>query len=138
MPRRGSNWFGSGNTGAYQSDYRYHAAGTGQNKAIWTFQGWDANTDYRVWTTWVASSSRASNAPFAVFDNTTALGTVRLNQQTSPASVTLDGRAWQTVGTYRAASGKLVVQLSDDANGSVIADAVGIGTPCPPLQVWPI
>ena len=120
----GSNWFGSGNTGAYQSDYRYHAAGTGgNNKATWTFAGWDTSKHYQVLATWVASSSRASDAPFTVLDNT-AVCTTRLNQQYTPTDVTLDSRTWQSVGVYCVSSGKLIVQISDDANGSVIADAI--------------
>jgi len=33
----GSNWQGWSESGAYQGDFRYHAAGTGANAASWTF-----------------------------------------------------------------------------------------------------
>ena len=130
----GSDWLGWTDSGYYGGDCRYHAAGTGQNAASWTFDDLDPTATYQVLTTWVGDSSHASNAPFTVFDDTTALATVRLNQQSTPTDMTIDGQAWQSIGVYDAASGKLVIQLSDDANGNVVADAVRLVEVIPPVS----
>jgi uncharacterized delta-60 repeat protein/RHS repeat-associated protein len=122
----GSNWLGYSETGAYQNDFRYHAAGTGQNSASWTFEALDPAKNYQVFATWSAQSNRATNSPFTILDDATALNTVRINQQFAPDEVTVDGQPWESLGVYQFSSGKLVVSLSDDANGYVIADAVRI------------
>ncbi|MGA2254439.1 MAG: autotransporter-associated beta strand repeat-containing protein, partial [Thermoguttaceae bacterium] len=120
----GSDWLGWTGSGYYNGDCRYHAAGTGQNTAIWTFAALYPNTEYQLLTTWVGDSSHASNAPFTVFDGTSPLATVLMNQQAAPTDVTIDGQPWQSLGVFEPTSGKLVVQLSDDADGYVVADAV--------------
>ena len=122
----GTNWLGWSESGAYQGDFRYHAPGTGTNGATWTFDGLDSNKTYQVLTTWSAASNRATNSPFTVLDDTTALATVRLNQQFAATDRMVDNRGWESLGVYQPSSGKLVVRLSDDANGFVIADAVRV------------
>jgi hypothetical protein len=77
----------------------------------------------------------ATNAPFSVYDNTTFLDVVQVNQRVAPNSVSMSGRTWQSLGEYSADSGTLVVQLTDFyydyqnyreyfANGAILADAV--------------
>jgi hypothetical protein len=123
----GSNWLGWVDSASYQTDFRYHAGGTGQNKVSWSFDALDPDTSYAVWTTWSAEPNRATNSPFSVSDGVAPLAMVRLNQQLAPAGATIDGRAWQSLGTYQAVGGELVVELSDDVNGGyVIADAVRV------------
>ena len=120
----GGSWLGWTGTGAYQGDLRYAPAGTGQNTATWTFDNVDPAKQYQVYATWNAYGNHATNAPYTVLDGSTALATVHLNQQSAPDQASIDGQDWQSAGVYQAATGTLVVQLSDDANGYVVADAV--------------
>jgi hypothetical protein len=123
----GTNWGGSTNVTTYDvygNDIRWHNTGVGSNTANWTFTNLPAGR-YRVSATWLAHTNRATNAPYTVYDGTTSEGTIRLNQQQIP-TVTRDGWQWEDLGIYDIDSGQLRVELSDDANGFVIADAVRI------------
>jgi len=128
----GSSWLGWTGAGTYQGDLRYAPAGTGENKATWTFDNLDPAKTYQVYATWNADSGHASNAPYTVLDGASPLATIRLNQQSVPTDITLDNWQWQSAGVYQAASGQLTVQLSDDANGYVVADSVRIVEVTPP------
>ena len=119
------SWATWNDTNAYQQDFRYHAAGNGSNTASWTLDGLQTTgQSYQLFATWTAESNRPTNSPFTVFDGTTSLATVRLNQQFAPVDQTIDSHAWQSIGTYSTQTGTLTIQLSNDANGYVIADAV--------------
>lgn len=109
----------------YQSDYRYIAAGSGSNTATWTFTGLASGT-YRVSVTWVSNANRATDAPFTVYDDSTALGTVDINQESLPSTLEDAGVWWDHLGEYAISSGTLKVVLTDDANEFVIADAVRV------------
>ena len=121
----------------YQSDVRYAAAGTGSSFATWSFPV-VAGGVYRISTTWVIHSNRATDAPFSVFDGTTAtgklLGTTRLNQQVNPNDFSNSGVAWEDVGVFAMSGTTLTVRLTNQANQFVIADAVRIER-VNPLQV---
>ena len=132
----GSDWLGWSEEGAYQGDFRYHAPGTGDNAATWTFDGLDPTKRYQVLTTWNPQSNRASNSPFSVWGGAGPLATIRLNQQFAASDVTLDERGWESLGVYTADSGSLVVKLTDDANGDVIADGVRL-VEVPPVTTPP-
>ena len=122
---QGSGWLGWSESGAYQGDLRYHAPGTGQNAATWTFSALDPTACYEVYATWSAQSNRATDAPYTICDDGIPLGTVRVNQQSAPADATFNGQGWQSLGKYQFSSGKLTVSLSDDVtSGYVVADAI--------------
>ncbi len=125
-------WTNLSNLISYQLDYTYHAPGTGSNWATWTFDDLPDGT-YQVFTRWSQFSNRATNAPYTVYDGTTALGTVSVNQQVAPVGDTADGIAWQKLGNYTIDSGTLKLLLTDAANGYVTADAVRLvaGTSIP-------
>ena len=75
--------------------------------------------------TWTAYSNRATNATYQVFDGTTLLGTVQVNQQLAPSyGLTVGGTPFQSLGQFTISSGTLKVVLSDNANGYVVADAM--------------
>jgi RHS repeat-associated protein len=134
---QGSGWLGWSESGAYQGDFRYHAPGAGQDTATWTFQDLDPNATYQVYATWSAQSNRATDAPYTILDNTTSLGTVRLNQQFAPDNATFNGQSWQSLGAYQFSSGTLTVSLSDDVtSGYVVADAIHI-VEVPPVTAAP-
>ena len=122
----GSNWQSSHDLDAYRVSFRSHTPGTGENRASWTFEDLDPARQYQVFVTWAARSNQATNSPFTVLDDTNALATVPLNQQAAPDDAWTVSQAWESIGVYNPTSGTLVVQLSDNANGNVAADAVRV------------
>jgi hypothetical protein len=111
----------------YQTDINFAAPGNGSNEAIWTFTGLPAG-EYLVGATWTPSASRASNAPYTVLDGSTPLFTAAVNQKLAPAPDTTEsGVSFQFLGApVSIASGTLVVKLTNNADGFVIADAIKI------------
>jgi hypothetical protein len=109
----------------YQGDVTLAAAGTGSETATWTFTVIPGV--YRVAATWFPDANRATNSPFTIFDGTSALATVLVNQQLAPDGFIAAGATWQYLGgTYTISGTTLVVQLSNDANEYVIADGIRI------------
>jgi hypothetical protein len=51
---------------------------------------------------------------------------VQVNQQLPPVGFVDQNVSWSTLGDFTVAGGSLTVKLSNNANGSVIADAVRI------------
>ncbi len=123
----------SGAGKGYGDDFEYAAAGDGSSQAHWTFHV--PAGEYAVSASWRAWSNRATDAPFAIFDGTTLLTTVHVDQQQQAvADVVVDGTNFQDLSTVPITSGQLVVRLANDANGLVSADAihvekVGSGSP---------
>ncbi len=134
-------WINYPGAGA-RNDLAYTQAGSGTERARWTFTDL-APGQYRVAVTWMAYSNRPIDARYAVFDGSVLLSTETVNQQVVPASFVEGGIAWQVVGTLSTVTtDTLVVELSNlAASGSyVIADAVRVErvSPLPPgpeLQV---
>jgi hypothetical protein len=108
-------------------DVQFAAAGDGSEQATWTFTALPAGV-YRVSVTWSAHANRATDAPFTVLDDTTALATFLVNQEQAPDDFAENGTDWQDLGAglYYVSSGTLVVQLTNLADEYVIADAVRI------------
>ncbi len=118
----------------YQTDISYAIGGGGSNVATWTFSGIPAGV-YDVAVTWTAPwANRATDAPFEIFDNVNSVFFAEINQELAPiADHTEGGRPFQTLtNTVSIYSDTLIVQLSDDANEYVIADAVRIQRLGPP------
>jgi uncharacterized protein (DUF1800 family) len=127
----------SPNAAAFNQELRTVAAGTGIETATWTFNNLEPG-DYHVAATWpVGGATAATNATYVVCDpnisdpNQQVLGTVQVNQQAASAGFTDAGSTWQdlgvfTIGGSATAGPTLVVKLTDNANGMVIADAVRI------------
>ena len=121
-----SGWYPGWSSGyGYEGDCRYSEAGFGWNSATWTFTV-DPDKEYQVFATWQANALNATDAPFTVLNDTTTINTVDLNQQQKPSDEYLLNCYWQSVGVFQASSGSLVVQLTDDANGRVVADGIYI------------
>ena len=115
----------------FENDYRDNAAGRGKESASWTFTV--PKGQYRVAVTWQAGvAGAASNAPFYVYDGTKLLGTVTINQRSAPDGFLDQGVYWTwlslpgTTGLFSIKGTRLVVKLSDKADGTVLADAVRI------------
>jgi hypothetical protein len=119
----GSGWKNN-TSGGFEGDSRYHSKGSGAEKALWTFTNLPAGT-YQVEATWVANSTNASNAPYTLNGGPAIL----VNQQVAPNDVLSDVYTtfWKILGTATVGSnGTLTVQLSDAANGRVVADGVRV------------
>ncbi len=134
-----AGWSAATNLTAYHSDYMIHAPNNGTGTATWKFAG-ILPGQYQVLARWIAFSTFASNAPYTIFDGTANQGTVRVNQQLLPAGDSSNGVVWQSLGTFNNTTGTLKVQLGDNANGYVIADAIrivadGIGAQVPEMDV---
>ena len=119
----GSGWTDGTSTDSFDGAHRQHAAGTGANTARWDFTGLPAAL-HRISITWTADAANATDAPFAVYDGTTLLGTFLVDQTQAPASLEEGGQWWHDLGTFEITSGAITVTLSDDADGIVVADAV--------------
>ena len=119
-----SGSWGTGNAGAF-GDNRNASIWNGNKVASWTFTGLTAGT-YRVSATWAASLSRATDAPYTIFDGATSLTTIDVNQQQAPDDFTEGGINWEDLTTVLITGDTLVVQLSNDANNYVMADAIRI------------
>jgi hypothetical protein len=108
----------------YQRVFHYVAAGKGAHIATWSFSGLLPG-EYRVAATWMPFFNRATDAPYTILEGTKTLATVRVDQQAAPADFFDAGVGWKNLGDrIQIASGKLSVQLSDNANQYVIADAI--------------
>jgi hypothetical protein len=117
-----TQWFGQGYLGNIDEAY----SGNGSSQATWTFGNLTAG-NYVVETTWTAYSNRASNAPYAIYDGSNLIDSVAVNQLLAPVGYTDPDRTpWQSLGTVKVVSGKLIVTLNNNANGRVEADAVRI------------
>ena len=110
----------------FDDDYHYHASGTGVNTVEWEFTDLTPGV-YNVFATWYGGSNRATDAPFTA-DGGAVVQSVDVSQQVAPDDYTTpDGTHWEQLfsgGVTVSANGTLVVELSDDANSYVVADAI--------------
>jgi RHS repeat-associated protein len=101
-------------TGFHGVDYRTHAAGTGTNTFAWTLNVPQAGT-YEAFVKYPAGT--ATNAPYKIDFNG---GTT-----TKPVNQTTGAGTWVSLGSFSFAEGNTgKITLSDQANGTVVADAV--------------
>nr|WP_246220888.1 DNRLRE domain-containing protein [Phytoactinopolyspora mesophila] len=104
--------------GFHGTGYLYSASGggSGANTVTWRLAV-PADGDYEVFVRYVSDSNRASNAPYSI-DHTGGEDTVLVDQRTG-------GGEWVSVGTHEFTDGgDHQIELSDDADGRVVADAV--------------
>ncbi len=98
-------------------------AGTGTSVATYAFGGL-ATGAYQVYATWPAGSTHATNAPFTLYNGSTAVGTIAVNEKVAPSGPTYSGTTFQLLGTVNVTAGSLKATLSNKANGVVVADGV--------------
>jgi uncharacterized protein (DUF1800 family) len=102
------------------------ASGTGANTATWTFTGLPPG-QYQVAVTWTPGTKHASDAGFTVLNGKVPFTAVPVNQKVPPADFQDANVGWKVLGkNYRITGDTLSVQLTDHANGAVVADAVRI------------
>ncbi len=128
----GTGWTHYAGAG-YGSTLDYAAAGSGSSTATWQLTGLAAGS-YDAQVTWTAVANHASNATYSVYDGSTLLANVTVNQQRAPSGTTVNGVPFQSLGHFPISSGTLRIVLSDGANGYVIADALSVtAVPAVPL-----
>ncbi len=119
------DWQSEARANAFNLDLRFNNGGNLGDTAHWQFTelqpGW-----YEVLVTFPGEGNQASNAPYTINDGPVAKGTVRVNQKQAPSGPVFEGSPWKSLGAFSIASGTLRVDLSDDADGNIIADAVRI------------
>jgi hypothetical protein len=119
----GTGW--TTETGGSGGNVRLAPMGTGLNTAAFQLTGLGVR-QYDVGVTWTAAANRATNATYKVYDGTTLIATVSVNQQNAPTGVTSGGVKFFSLGQFNISSGTLKVVLSDAANGVVVADAIRV------------
>jgi hypothetical protein len=89
-----------------------------------------AGATYRVSAAWRAFSNRATDAPFTILDGATPLDTVLVDQQVPPVANQVEGPGpfdiFQDLGAFTVSGTQLIIELTNNANGQVIADAIRI------------
>lgn len=108
----------------YNADVYFSAAGSGNDAATWTFAVPEPGT-YRVSSTWTTHSNRATNAPYTITGGASPV-TVLVNQQLTPNDFSESGFSWEDLANVTTTGTTLTIQLTDAANGYVIADAVRV------------
>ena len=81
--------------------------------------------------TWTPNVTNATNATYTIYDGSQAsgsvLGTVTVNQTKHPVGTLDDSSRFHELGVFYPTSGTLTVVLNaNTANGSVVADAIGV------------
>jgi glucose/arabinose dehydrogenase len=118
-----SGWIGYPD--GYSGIVRYALPGTGTQTAAWQFPGL-TNGSYDVQVTWPNYSDAATNATFNVYNGSTLVRTVLLDQTLPPVGVRVNGRNFQSLGAVDVTAGALRVELvvSDGTSSYALADAV--------------
>ena len=129
----GEGWTDGAGPDSYGSGHRQHAAGTGLNSVQWHFTGL-VSAPHRVFVTWTAGADRARNATYYISDGTEVEGSYTVNQQASPDSFFDGERWWYQLATLDVDNGSLKIELTDDADGIVVADAVRVLDPVPTIE----
>ncbi|GAA1674141.1 hypothetical protein GCM10009745_16490 [Kribbella yunnanensis] len=108
--------------GYYGFNYLTHPKGTGTNYARFR-PAIPGDGRYEVLVSYTADPNRASNAKYAIH-HATGTATITVNQRTRATPDDRTGE-WKSLGTYTFKAGLTnYVQLTDAADGFVIADAV--------------
>ncbi|MCX8010886.1 MAG: T9SS type A sorting domain-containing protein, partial [Ignavibacteria bacterium] len=96
--------------------YHVSTSGNGSNKAYWKTK-LRSNGYYNVYAYWSAHPNRGRNVPY-IIHHSISKDTIRVNQQ-------LNGGQWNLLGSfYFQSNDSAVVEITNDADGYVIADAV--------------
>jgi RHS repeat-associated protein len=122
-------------TEGWNGTYRWAPSGTGSRTA--SYQARLLPGEYEVFTTWVAAPENASNATYRIYDITTAIGLGVADQRQSPVGFEYENRAWKSLGKFNFPTGLINVELSDQADGRVVADGILFATTTPegPIDV---
>lgn len=105
-----------GESGYLGYNYQYRPAGTGANKAVYSiYLKYPGN--YDVMASWYPSSGNATNTRY-IIHHAGGAATVQVNQREVLPSLA------KSLGTFSFDAGTAVVEITDEADGRVIADAI--------------
>jgi hypothetical protein len=119
----GGSWTTS-TQGAYGNSHTSSStAGSGSSTATWAMAVTPGS--YEVDATWVAGGNLTTNATYKVFDGSTSVGSVSVDQADTPSGSTDNGVTWYSLGTFTITGTLLRVTLANSASdGQVSADAI--------------
>jgi hypothetical protein len=109
------------------NDVHYGRAGDGSSVAQWTIPGVTAGMVYDISATWVAGENHASNAVYTILGGAAPID-VTVDQRVAPDG-TGGGDIWQHLSPVTATGTEITVQLSNDADNWLVADAVKLTVP---------
>jgi hypothetical protein len=113
---------GTGVAGYYGSNYSSHAAGTGTSVVRWQ-PAVPGDGQYEVFASYTPASNRATNAPYTI--SHAGGSTVVPVNQVLAGTPDPRGGTWVSLGVFGFQAGLgNSIELSDQANGFVIADAI--------------
>jgi hypothetical protein len=143
----GSGWKVVRGVGFDGSEHTHVGVAGGTGFARWEYsETVTAGTHYDIFVTWVAAPSNTADATYTIYDGTKLLATVTLDQTRSPNSGLVGSTLVQLLYVYtptRTGTHTIKIKLSDNANGTVVADAVfdppvaALDPPPPALDVVP-
>jgi subtilase family serine protease len=121
-------------SGGFSGTYNTATAGS-DSSAEWTTsiapKDKGSQGAIEVSATWVANAGNATNATYEIYDGNgtsgTLLGKATIDQTKAPEGTSDGSSQFQGLGNFHPQSGMLTVVLdANSANGSVVADAIGI------------
>ncbi|HEV3445429.1 MAG TPA: hypothetical protein VG099_12350, partial [Gemmataceae bacterium] len=122
----GGPWFTEA-VPSYGGTERYAASsGSGASTAVWQVTNLQPG-QYQVQVSWHPYGNEPTNAPYAIYDGSTLLTTVLIDQTKAASGTSYGGVPFQTLATLNITSGTLRVVLSNNGNGVwVVADAMRV------------
>ncbi|MFF2846600.1 exo-alpha-sialidase [Streptomyces sp. NPDC058001] len=108
--------------GFWSGNYRTAPAGSGERKVSWR-PAVPQDGVYEIQASYPPAANRAGNAPYAIV-HADGTATVRIDQRVAGATDPRGG-SWVSLGVYRLRAGlDTSVELTNDADGTVAADAI--------------
>lgn len=115
----------------HNNDYALHANDV--NESVNNFARWTMTTPsninpIEIFSTWIALPGNAQNATYQIYNGSTLIGSVVVDQQSIPNPDVLVGATpFHKLGDFLISTGLLTVRLlTNGANGDIVADAVMI------------
>ena len=119
-------WQGPTGSGYGGEGVDYAPAGSGSVTATWIFAGMTPGDTYQCGLTWLEAGNRATNTPWGVYDSdgSTLLASGTIDQTAASSGPTAGGVQFSIIsGNVIPTGTSLLIQITDNANGYVIADA---------------
>jgi hypothetical protein len=124
----GTGWKVVNGSGYDGSEHTHAAVKSGTAYAQWQYsENLTAGTPYAIYASWVAAPGNATNATYKIYDGSTLIATVTENQTRCPNTGLVGSTLVQQLYVYTpttTGTHTITIQLSDNANGTVVADAV--------------
>jgi autotransporter-associated beta strand protein len=83
-----------------------------------TISGLTPGVSYDLWVTWTANSSHSANIPFQIYDGSSYLNTVLVDQTQAPTSTDSNYATYFHLGVFSSTSGTLTVQALSEPDGT--------------------